>query len=142
MPTHQNTKLKRNHLDSNVEALVEVGAVGMVALGFDKLDYASRKTMQLIAQLDQGKNSYTLMHAIRLLKEIESEKISLLVKTGAIQVKKKVEISGSMDVNQSVQLLDGDKAQRIMLTILGKLAADDAGDNSVDVTGTTPLLNP
>lgn len=115
-------KMKQRHVEQAVESLADVGVIGMVALSFEKMEEASRRALQLAANMGD-KNPAQLIAALRLVKDIESNKIDLLVRTGAIKVKKKVEISGQL-VGSSTDLDGGEKAQRVMLNIMQLIEAD------------------
>lgn len=119
-------KLKRQHIEAAVESLAEMGVVGTVALSFEKLEEASRRASQLVASLgDTKEDRQDLMNALRLLQGLESEKINLLVKTGAIKVKKKIEISTAMEKGSAIELFSGEKAQRVMVNLMTALVEEE-----------------
>jgi len=128
------TKLKRMHLEASVDALGEVGVVGMVAQAFDKLEFASNRSLQLIAALgNQKEDRADLIAAINTLKAIESEKVNLLVRTGAIKIKRKVEISTHLESGTSQkELYSGGKAQQVMLDIVASLGDINESDEDDD----------
>jgi hypothetical protein len=128
-------RLKRLHLESVVESLAETGVMGMVALSFDKMEMASTKTLQLINSLGVSeKDRADLIGAVRLLKDIENDKVSMLVKTGAIKVKKRAEISAHLEVlsGSSQPLLTGEKAQQVMVRVMADLVDAIEDDDESD----------
>jgi hypothetical protein len=119
-------KLSRNHLERQVNSLQEIGVIGMVARSFDNLEHASMRAMQLMAALtNEKKDQHYLLRAIETVKSIEAEKINLLVKTGAIKVKKHVEISGQLQATTDSALFSNEKAQKVMLSLISALADDE-----------------
>jgi hypothetical protein len=116
--------MKTAHVERAIDSLADVGVIGMVALSFDKMEEASRQALSMAANLDGVDCAQNKLAALRLVKDIEAEKINLLVKTGAIKVKKKVEISGNL-VQTGTDLDGGEKAQRVMLDIMALIEAGE-----------------
>lgn len=132
IPRDTYRRLKRQHLESVVESLAETGVMGMVALSFDKMEMASARTLQLIAGLgDTPDERQDLVSAVRLLKDIENDKIGMLVKTGAIRVKKRADISAQLEVlsGGTQPLLTGEKAQAVMIKVMANLVEAIEGDD-------------
>ena len=124
-------KLKARYLESSVESLGEIGVMGMVALAFDKLEESSRRLMQLIAGLDEKnpKERVDMLNSLKLLTDIETKKVQLLVQTGAIKVRKKIDIG--MDLHSGgagERLVSGKEAQTVMDKLVSVLSsAIDSG---------------
>jgi hypothetical protein len=133
--------LKKKFIENAIEAMADTGAVGMVALSFDKLEEASRRTLQLIASLDDNAaDRNALLNAINTLKSIETEKINLLVKTGVVKVKKKIEISGELSTTSvaTADLFSGDKGQKLILSLAEAMSEVEGELVGVDDADATP----
>jgi hypothetical protein len=121
----QLVQMRREHVEQAVEALSSTGVVGVVAMSFDKLEEAGRRAMQLAATADSPRLT---IEALRLVKDLETSKIDLLVKTGAIKVKKKIEISGSLEHGTNPEQYEGERAQRVLLQLATMVVEEEDAD--------------
>lgn len=136
IPIETYRRLKREWLEATVDSLAETGVIGMVAMSFDKLEFASQRLLQTIASIgDKPEERSDLITAINALRNNEVDKVTLLVKTGAIKIKKKTDVSIQMEslTGGTQPLLTGDKANSIMVRVLGKIVeASEADDDGED----------
>lgn len=110
-------KLKADAREMYISALTDSGVMGIVGVAFHRLDEMSRKTMALIAGLNESaEDAPVLLQAIKALTDIETRKVELLVKTGAVKVTRKVEISGALDGSRvgDPSLMSGQVAARLL----------------------------
>lgn len=115
-------ELKRKARALYVNNLSEAGVMGTIGTSFHRIELASQRAMALLATL-ADKDPKTL-DAARAVVSFESQKIDLLVRTGAIKVKHRVEVSAELEPDGMVDstIMSGAAAMRL----LSRIQAEDA----------------
>lgn len=108
--------LKGRAKDLYVHAVVEDGVMGAIGVAFHRLDIASKKVLSLLPFLEGPRNSKAMVEATRALVQFEAQKIDLLVRTGAVKVKRKIEVHEQLDQTGSgdPSLMSGKAAMKIL----------------------------
>ena len=97
-----------------VSNLSEAGVMGTIGTAFHRIDVASKRAMALLASLDD--KDLRSIDAARALVAFETQKVELLVRTGAVKVKHRIEISSEIEPDGvgDPSLMSGASAMRIL----------------------------
>lgn len=134
--------LRKAALESSITELSNDGILGTIAQSFSVLQEGSRRALQVLAGLDdEPKNRNDLLNTIRLVKEMEQAKIDLLIRTGAVKVKKHVQIDANFGVkaHNNIDTFNSEKARTVMVQVASLLTAglegsDDDEEDAVVIT--------
>lgn len=138
--------LRKAAIESSITELSTDGILGTIANTFTVLQEGSRRALQVMAGInDDPKNRNDLFNAIRLVKEMEQAKIDLLIRTGAVKVKKHVQIDANFGArsHSNIDTFNSEKARSVLVQVASVLAdemgsdaeeEDDYGPPTIDVT--------
>lgn len=90
-------KRKYNHLlgqyqDMCIEGIVGLGPLGVLGTAYTRLHDLSQKAMSMLGTLSGKADQKDHMELMRFVKDIEAEKVRMMVTTGAVAQRKKVEV--------------------------------------------------
>lgn len=110
----QYNKLRQFSIDHQVSMLQETGALGTIAQAMTRLEHASQKALAHLSTIKVSDKA--VLDAVRMLSDIESRKVDILVRTGAVKVEKKIVIQQEMTANtrRDFHVLSGRAALRIL----------------------------
>lgn len=109
-----------------ISTLTSDGVLGTIGTAFHRIENAAKKIMAQMASLQD--NDPRQVELSKSLVDFETKKVDLLVRTGAVKIKRKVEISGVFDQGQigDPSLVSGEKAMQLLQLIAMDMT--DAGD--------------
>ena len=117
--------LKNLVVDYQINALQEQGVIGTVAQIYHRLDFASRKALEFIATLDTADK--TVLSALRTLTDIETRKMDLMVRSGAVNVERRISIRQDLENSrQDYKVITGDEALQLLAVL-----DEDSDEDSV-----------
>lgn len=140
--------LHKSSVESMIAGLANTGILGTVALSFSTLQEASRRALQALAQIDdKAENRSDLLSTIQVVTQVEKAKIDLLIRTGAVKVKKHVELTARFEPpgsHSNIDTFNSEKARSVMVEVAAALAEDlvdssgsgtPSGDEYAEFTG-------
>lgn len=106
--------LRAEARDMYMANLSEDGVMGTLGVAFHRIEQASKKALALLATLED--KDPRLLDAAKAVVNFETQKVEMLVRTGAVKVKRRVEISSVMDqgVQGDASLFTGADAMRLL----------------------------
>lgn len=135
--------LRKACLESAITELSTDGILGTIANSFTVLQEGSRRALAVLAGIgDKPTERNDLFNAIRLVKEMEQAKIDLLIRTGAVKVKKHVQIDANFGnkSHSNIDTFNSEKARSVLVQVASILTDEMGGDDDeedapiVDVT--------
>lgn len=132
--------------EAMIRELSNTGILGTVALSFSTLQEASRRALQALASIGEGKDERDdLLSTIQVVTQVEKAKIDLLIRTGAVKVKKQVELTARFETPTShgnIDTFNSEKARTVMVQVASALAEGLAASEDAEIVDETSSPQP